>query len=481
MHKKIITFVLCVILLILNIFSTTYAAGSSRVNPSREELEKKIEEVARRRGIPSVILKSIARVESVFKQYNSDGSVYTGRNGSIGLMQINNRYGWFDTNKLKYDIEYNIEAGADVLLMKWDMANSQLPKIGDMNPNILEHWYFALWAYNGWAESNNPNMIPYKYRTWTKNHTYQQLIYMVAEKEYGQKITPIDPNLLPEKGLPSKDMHFETPQDYHYGDIVMYYKGDNVKVDTNNLTLRNEPAGETIGSFNRGIELEILEEPVLRKGYFWYKVKEIQGDRTGWVARNWIVKIVRSEENSDKEDSPSLVDVNDSEAKDYINMLHQWGIITGDKQGRFYPDRLVTREEMAVFFARALGLKDSKYELQFDDVKTISPWAAEYIKAISEAGIVGGFEDNTFRPNRYVTRQEVAVIIARILNEDMDKEILNFDDSGEISPWAREAVGLVCYKGLMEIKDGSFKPKEYMTRGDIAKVVYKLMSYRAYA
>ena len=52
----------------------------------------------------------------------------------------------------------------------------QVSSVGNMDPNILENWYFALWAYNGWSQSNNP-VSPY-----AKKYTYQQLVYDVIEK-----------------------------------------------------------------------------------------------------------------------------------------------------------------------------------------------------------------------------------------------------------------------------------------------------------
>jgi len=74
---------------------------------------------------------------------------------------INNNKGAYDSNKLRYDIKYNIEAGIDVLLNKWSMSSyKSVSSVGNMDPNVLENWYFALWAYNGWAASNNPHMLP---------------------------------------------------------------------------------------------------------------------------------------------------------------------------------------------------------------------------------------------------------------------------------------------------------------------------------
>ena len=111
----------------------------------------------------------------------------------------------------------------------------QVSSVGNMDPNILENWYFALWAYNGWSQSNNP-VSPYAkkytcllytslwaYNGWAqsnnpniaqsnvKKYTYQQLIYDVIENEYGGKIHNIDFSYLPSTGKPSRSLVVPTP------------------------------------------------------------------------------------------------------------------------------------------------------------------------------------------------------------------------------------------------------------------------------
>src|SRR3970040_2939672 len=44
-----------------------------------------------------------------------------------------------------------------MLIDKWNLAPTYAPVVGDRNPAIAEAWYFAVWAYNGWSISNNPN------------------------------------------------------------------------------------------------------------------------------------------------------------------------------------------------------------------------------------------------------------------------------------------------------------------------------------
>lgn len=273
-----------ILLFCVLVFGFTSVAISANENLSRKEVEALVEEIATKRGIPSVILKSIASVESSLTQFNRDGKPKVSRGGNIGIMQVSGRNKKYDLAKLKNDPLYNIESGADHLLEKWKWANEKMPQIGNMDPNILEHWYFALWAYNGLLERNNPNV--------NYNKTYQDKIYQVALKEYGQKITPIDRKYISKKGVPKKGKKIPTPKVHHKGDILTYSPGDKVVVDGNNLLLLlNKPAGKEIGRIKKGTSMTILEGPVLNSGFYFYKVQVDGNKDTGWIYGNWLSKI----------------------------------------------------------------------------------------------------------------------------------------------------------------------------------------------
>lgn len=98
----------------------------------------------------------------------------------------------------------------------------------------------------------------------------------------------------------------------------------------------------------------------------------------------------------------------------YVEMAYKYGIIAGDGV-YFYPDNNITRQEMAVMTARAFGI-ESGSDITFNDGDSIADWAVESVKAISGAGIMGGYEDNTFRPEDNTTRAQAAAVIDRILN-----------------------------------------------------------------
>lgn len=285
MKKKLVSAILTCILL----FGTVSIGFSENKNLPREDVEKIIEEVATKRGIPSILLKSIAKLESGFCQFNSYGDPLISRGGNIGIMQVSGKAAIYNIEKLKHDPVYNVEAGADMLLKKWDMANTRMATIGDMDPNILEHWYFALWGYNGLLDRNNPNV---------GNDTYQSKIYEVSLKDYNRRITPVSRGAIPSRGYPRNNINIPTPETYHEGDILKYSPEDIVQPDTiekaqgkDPLILYDNPMGTKICAVRQEQTMTVLEEPVLKGGYYFYKIQINEDGRVGWVYGNWISEI----------------------------------------------------------------------------------------------------------------------------------------------------------------------------------------------
>ncbi|MEL7649402.1 MAG: S-layer homology domain-containing protein [Sedimentibacter sp.] len=469
-------------------FNTLAFAGS---NPSRAELESMIDEVARERAVPSVLLKAIARVESVFEQFNSDGTPKIS-GSSIGLMQVSNRNGGYDSNRLKYDIRYNIEAGADVLLNKWSMSSYQsLSSVGNMDPNILENWYFALWAYNGWAQSNNPNIVT----SYAKKYTYQQMIYNVIEKEYGKKVSNIDFSYLPSSGLPSRSLVVPTPAYASSGDIVFYEKNDYVRTDgvRDSYQLRDEPAGKYIRELE-GNQLGIITDgPVLKNGFYWYKVY-VDENTEGWIERNWLLRTGDTEHGRYVYD-----DIAFHWARKDIMDLYNKGIISESKS--FNPDSIATKEEFFIFLSKAIDVnneEDSKEvvaaeneasttegvttiedsKLPFSDASEIHPWAVTYIEDVYDRGLLKSYREE-LEPLERLTRKEATIIMDGIFDEDQKYENLDittvFKDLGNLSQEEKEAIKTAYTNGLISGKgSGSFCPDDYLSRAEAAAIMVKV-------
>lgn len=466
------------------------------VNPSREELELMIERVAEKRAIPAILLKAIARVESCYEHYRADGSPKI--NGtSIGLMQINNKNGGYDSERLKYDIMYNIEAGADVLLNKWAMSSyKEVASVGDMDPNVLENWYFALWAYNGWSQSNNPNI----YQSYTKKYTYQQLIYDVIEKEYGGKIHNIDFSYLPATGKPSRSLVVPTPMYTNGGNIIFYEKGDYVRTDgiRTKFHLRDAPAGRYIHDLSLN-QLGIIEDgPVLKNGYYWYKVY-IDDNTEGWIERNFLLRTGDAEYGR-----YVFEDISFHWARKIIMKLYGKNIV-GEAE-YFNPDKYVSKEEFCILLNRALDYanvlndslgddesKDDKDKEKssretettseedasaiLENIENINPWAVEYVENVYESGLIDDEDLVNLLDN--LNRKEAALIIANLFEiseefSSLDIETV-FTDIGNLNEDEILAIKTVYTNGIMNGKgSGIFSPDANLTRAEAAVVMDKI-------
>lgn len=220
---KLLAVVLATLLILPSICIPALGAGiQGYQNPSLVETARKLEIVAREKGIPSVILKAIAFTESGWRQFDKNGNVVTNPYGArpgLGIMQVTS-YNANDlelVKKLKYDIDFNIAYGADLLNAKWDMV----PKIGDGDRNKLENWYFALWAYNSWSTVNNPNDAAARGKV-----AYQDKLIRLASTEYYPggvvtpvQITPMPKELFPAGTIPKKTQTWNTPEPFTLGDL----------------------------------------------------------------------------------------------------------------------------------------------------------------------------------------------------------------------------------------------------------------------
>ncbi|NLK64635.1 MAG: transglycosylase SLT domain-containing protein [Tissierellia bacterium] len=464
-----ITRKIIMIVIFLLIFNTTVYAG---INPSREEIEAMIDEVAIKRGIPAILLKGIARVESVYKHFNSDGSPKI-CGTSIGLMQINNVYGGYDNHRLKHDILYNIEAGADVLLNKWSMSSyNQVSSVGNMDPNILENWYFALWAYNGWAESNNP-VSPY-----SKKYTYQQLIYDVIEKEYGKKIHNIDFSYLPRESKPSRSLKVPTPDNSSSGNIILYEKGDYVKTDgiRRAYYLRDAPAGNYVYQLGVAQLGTITEGPILKNGYYWYKVC-IDDTKEGWIERNWLLR------TGDTQYGRYIYeDISFHWARKIIMDMYGKGIV--NKAELYNPDKPVTFEEFCILLSNTLNYiedvnQQSKMQTEnnilFYDFSNVHFWALNYVKDIYDRGLL-----KDIHPLEKLNRKKAAMLIEDILvSSDKYTEVdikLIFSDMDNLTEEEISAVKTAYVNRIVSGKHiKAFCPDEYLTRAEAAVIMSNII------
>ncbi|TYP54201.1 S-layer homology domain-containing protein [Thermosediminibacter litoriperuensis] len=180
-----------------------------------------------------------------------------------------------------------------------------------------------------------------------------------------------------------------------------------------------------------------------------------------------------------KEVRKSFADVSDTSfgwAKDAVEALAGSGIVTGVDGTRFEPGRAVTRAEFVTMIVKALGLEPKTGEKrQFKDVEEGS-WYEKAVYAALDSGLVNGYEDGTFRPDGSITREELAVILARAGGLAPSGENPDFKDGKSISPWSRDGVAAAVAGGLINgFEDGTFRPKAAASRAQAAVVIYRFL------
>ena len=159
-------------------------------------------------------------------------------------------------------------------------------------------------------------------------------------------------------------------------------------------------------------------------------------------------------------------------------MLTARGIISGDGTGNFAPNNNVTREQFLKMLMSAVAAETEEAENTFSDVAE-NAWYKEYVLKAKFLGIVNGVSDKEFGIGTNITRQDMAVMIGRII-EKMDLEVEKskadqFADDEKVSEYAKESVMLMKSIGLIEGYNNQFRPTDTLTRAESAKVISELL------
>jgi hypothetical protein len=170
------------------------------------------------------------------------------------------------------------------------------------------------------------------------------------------------------------------------------------------------------------------------------------------------------------------ISFSDVQSNDYfyaaVKDLSERNIIKGYQDGTFRPYETVTRAQAAKMLALTLGLETSNVQNpEFTDVKT-SDWYYGPVAALVNAGIIKGYDDQTFRPNDTLTRAQMAKMIA--LGFHLGETSVDKFSDVKNSDWYSGYVGSLVEK---EITTGTtpttFSPNKQITRGQMAAFLYR--------
>ena len=165
--------------------------------------------------------------------------------------------------------------------------------------------------------------------------------------------------------------------------------------------------------------------------------------------------------------------------KSAVDFAQASELMVGMGGNRFAPDTETTRAMVIqVLYAFADKPSVEGMDCPLTDVAP-DAWYADAVTWGYNLGVTSGYEDNTFRPDTVISRQELAVMIygmlfgddSILIEDDIKLALSAFKDGDQIASWAREAVA-VCYISKLMVGDnnGCFRPNAGLTRAELAQV-----------
>ncbi len=176
--------------------------------------------------------------------------------------------------------------------------------------------------------------------------------------------------------------------------------------------------------------------------------------------------------------APVFSDIPWHDSEDVITALYLDGWLSGYSDGTFRPDYAMTRAE---FISAALKpsstIVPSDFTVPFSDIA--GHWAFNSIcDAAYRGAVVGSY--GQFHPDAPLTREEAATIVGRLLNLYMPDNSVQIADIGSVSIWARDCVKSVTEAGIFQCDaNGDFRPGDYLTRAEGAEVLSKILAFIA--
>lgn len=164
---------------------------------------------------------------------------------------------------------------------------------------------------------------------------------------------------------------------------------------------------------------------------------------------------------------------------DVVRYVYEQGLMTGTSDREFSPNLTTTRGMIVSILNRLEGGPTAE-SAGFTDVQG-GDWYADAVNWAASEGIVVGFEDNTFRPNDLITREQLAAIFCNYAEwKGMDSssraDLSNYNDAASISSWAAETVQWAIAEGLITGMPGNLlEPQGSATRAQVAAILERFL------
>nr|WP_246320408.1 S-layer homology domain-containing protein [Paenibacillus qinlingensis] len=266
----------------------------------------------------------------------------------------------------------------------------------------------------------------------------------------------------------------------HSVDFSITAESNNKKVDVNNFgSVYVERQIVYSGTIKPENATGVLYDPITGEISFVPTVLTVNSDGTtdANIKRNGnsIYAVITSFKSFD--------DIKGHWAKSDIELLASKLVVSGATDTGFAPEANITRAEFATLLVRALALTSNAGAASFNDVGA-ADWYAGAVGAAVEAKLVSGFEDGSFQPNAPITREQMAVMVAKALSAagktvEGQAELLNkFNDNSQISNWAKTSVSQSVKAGIISgMTDSTFVPSANASRAQAVVMLKRLLQY----
>ena len=162
-------------------------------------------------------------------------------------------------------------------------------------------------------------------------------------------------------------------------------------------------------------------------------------------------------------------------ARPAVEYLYDLGIINGRTDSEFAPDENITRAEFIKILVCVKNVNLVSGPSEFSDVAE-DAWYAPYVNSAYANNITSGYDDGTFKPNKKITREDMATMIFRMAGYQDTEETPSFNDANNISSYAKSAVAVLNEMGIVNGMDGNkFAPKNSATRAQAAQIIYNYL------
>lgn len=171
--------------------------------------------------------------------------------------------------------------------------------------------------------------------------------------------------------------------------------------------------------------------------------------------------------------APNFWDLSGNWAAPYIGALAERGIISGYQDGSVRPNNSISRAEFIAMVNRAFGISATT-RIDYPDVRRGSWYYSDVARAVA-AGYIQGFPDGTMRPDALISRQEAAAVMARVMLPGVTRtRALAFSDAASIPAWSRNSIAVMAEAGYLSgYPDGSIRPFANISRAEVAAIVGK--------